>query len=64
VPDLATAGRIVEKAGMANAGVLVDGLHFDRSASSIGDIAAMPAGRFHYWQLCDGPANGRRPQRK
>jgi sugar phosphate isomerase/epimerase len=56
VPDLATAGRIVEKAGKANAGVLVDALHFDRSASSIGDIAAMPAGRFHYWQLCDGPA--------
>jgi sugar phosphate isomerase/epimerase len=56
VPDLATANRIVEKAGKANAGVLVDALHFDRSGSSIGDIAAIPVGRFHYWQLCDGPA--------
>ena len=56
VPDLETAGRIVEKVGKANAGVLVDALHFDRSRSSIGDIAAIPVGRFHYGQLCDGPA--------
>jgi sugar phosphate isomerase/epimerase len=56
VPDLATASRIVEKVGKANAGVLVDALHFDRSRSSIGDIAKIPAGRLHYWQLCDGPA--------
>ena len=42
--------------GAANAGVLVDALHFDRSGSPIGDIAAMPVGRLHYWQLCDGPA--------
>jgi sugar phosphate isomerase/epimerase len=56
VPDLGTADRIVEKVGKANAGVLVDALHFDRSGSLIGDIAAIPVGRFHYWQLCDGPA--------
>ena len=36
--------------------MLVDALHFDRSGSLIGDIAAIPVGRFHYWQLCDGPA--------
>jgi len=56
VPDLATASRIVESVGKANAGVLVDALHFDRSGSSIADIAKIPAGRLHYWQLCDGPA--------
>ncbi len=56
VPDLATARRIVEQVGKANAGVLVDALHFDRSGSSIGDIARIPAGSLHYWQLCDGPA--------
>jgi sugar phosphate isomerase/epimerase len=56
VPDLETARRIVEKVGKANAGVLVDALHFDRSGSSIADIAKIPAGRLHYWQLCDGPA--------
>jgi sugar phosphate isomerase/epimerase len=56
VPDLETARRIVEGVGKANAGVLVDALHFDRSGSSIGEIAKIPAGRLHYWQLCDGPA--------
>jgi sugar phosphate isomerase/epimerase len=56
VPDLATASRLVEKVGKPNAGVLVDAIHFDRSKSSVGDIAAIPASRFHYWQLCDGPA--------
>ena len=43
VPDLATASRIVDKVGKANAGVLVDALHFDRSGSSIGDLADIPA---------------------
>jgi sugar phosphate isomerase/epimerase len=56
VPDLATARRIVERVGKPNAGVLVDALHFDRSGGSIGDIAKIPAGQLHYWQLCDGPA--------
>ena len=37
VPDLATASRIVEQIGQANAGILVDALHFDRSGSSIGE---------------------------
>ena len=56
VPDLETARRIVEQAAQANAGVLVDALHFDRSQSSVGDIATIPAGKLHYWQLCDAPA--------
>jgi sugar phosphate isomerase/epimerase len=56
VPDLVTARRIVEQFGKANAGVLVDALHFDRSGSSIGDLCKIPKGRLHYWQLCDGPA--------
>jgi sugar phosphate isomerase/epimerase len=56
VPDLETATRIVERVAQANAGVLVDALHFDRSQSSVGDIAGIPAGKLHYWQLCDAPA--------
>ncbi len=56
VPDLKTAASIVEKVGKANAGVLVDALHFDRSGSSIGDLARVPVERLNYWQLCDGPA--------
>jgi sugar phosphate isomerase/epimerase len=56
VPDLKTASRIVEQVGKENAGVLVDALHFDRSGSSIADLAGIPRSRLHYWQLCDGPA--------
>jgi sugar phosphate isomerase/epimerase len=56
VPDLVTAKRIVEQTGQANAGILIDALHFDRSQSLIGDIAGIPADRLHYWQLCDAPA--------
>jgi sugar phosphate isomerase/epimerase len=56
VPDLATANRIVAQIGQANAGVLVDALHFDRSKSLIGELARIPAERLHYWQICDGPA--------
>ena len=56
------AGPCRPRAGLSNgsarpnAGVLVDALHFDRSGSSIGDLAKIPAGQLHYWQLCDGPA--------
>ncbi len=56
VPNLRTANHIVAQVGQPNAGVLVDALHFDRSSSLIGELARIPAGRLHYWQLCDGPA--------
>ena len=56
VPDLATADRIVASMRQANAGVLVDALHFDRSNSSVAELGAVSVHRLHYWQLCDGPA--------
>jgi sugar phosphate isomerase/epimerase len=56
VPDLATARAIVAAAGAPNGGVLVDALHFDRSASTQAEVAALPPGLVHYVQLCDGPA--------
>jgi sugar phosphate isomerase/epimerase len=56
VPDLVTATHIVAQVGRTNAGVLVDALHFDRSKSSLADLARVPAQRLHYWQICDGPA--------
>jgi len=55
-PDLATASRIVAQVDQANAGVLVDALHFDRSNSSVAELAHVPTHRLHYWQLCDAPA--------
>ncbi|MDE1166817.1 MAG: sugar phosphate isomerase/epimerase [Pseudomonas sp.] len=51
--DLAQAMRIVENAGRENACVLVDAFHFDRSASRLHDLKALPAFRTHYVQLCD-----------
>ena len=53
--NVAQAGRIVRNAGRPNAGVLVDAIHFDRSASSLDDIRALPAEYFAYAQICDAP---------
>ncbi|MDD2867860.1 TIM barrel protein [Neomegalonema sp.] len=55
VPDLAAASRIVEGAGRANGGILVDALHYDRSATTLEQIAALPRARVNYVQFCDGP---------
>jgi len=56
VPNLVTAREIVAEVDQANAGLLVDALHFDRSQSSIADLAHIPTRWLHYWQLCDAPA--------
>lgn len=56
VPDLAAARRIVEAAGQPNGAVLVDALHYDRSATTLDEIAALPPGLINYVQFCDGPA--------
>jgi len=51
--DLAQAIRIVESAGRDNGCILIDAFHFDRSASSLADLARLPPSRLHYAQLCD-----------
>ncbi len=56
VADANTALRVIEKAGRANARVLVDALHAARSDTSLADIAAIPRNRLNYAQLCDAPA--------
>lgn len=55
VPDLAAARQVVQAAGAANGGVLVDALHYDRSATTLDQIAALPPARVNYVQFCDGP---------
>lgn len=55
VRDLSTALRIVEAAGEPNGGVLVDALHFDRSATTLAEVAGLPRNRMNYVQFCDGP---------
>lgn len=56
VRDLGTALRIVRRADRSNGGILVDALHFDRSASRFEQLAEIPAQWLHYAQICDGPA--------
>jgi sugar phosphate isomerase/epimerase len=57
VPDLATASAIVEGAGEANGGILVDALHLDRSSTTLEEVAALPRARVNYVQFCDGLAD-------
>lgn len=57
VPNAASAVRVLNAAGNpANAGVLVDALHFGRSATTLDDIKALPREWLHYAQICDAPA--------
>jgi len=51
--DLNQAVRIVEAAGRYNGCVLVDAFHFDRSGSSLEDLARVSPARMRYMQLCD-----------
>lgn len=57
VKDAKSALRIVHNAGMpANAGILVDALHFGRSTTTLEDIRAIPRQLLHYAQICDAQA--------
>ncbi|HDS1818113.1 sugar phosphate isomerase/epimerase family protein [Pseudomonas putida] len=53
VRDLQQAMRIVANADRANGCVLVDAFHFNRSASSLDDLARLAPQRMRYAQLCD-----------
>ena len=52
VPDLTTAQSVVERAG-DTVGILVDALHFNRSNSSLNDLAAIAPHRLPFAHLCD-----------
>ncbi|GAN79592.1 sugar phosphate isomerase/epimerase family protein [Acidocella aminolytica] len=57
VPDIAAARRLVKAAGTpANAGILVDALHYGRSSGGPEAVAAIPRNLLHYGQICDAPA--------
>lgn len=57
VKDAKSALRIVDMAGRpANAGILVDALHFGRSTTSLEDISTLPRDLLHYAQICDAIA--------
>jgi len=56
VADLCSAARIVAGAGRANGGLLVDPIHFARSASTLEQLARVPRSWLHYAQVCDAAA--------
>ncbi len=56
VPDLPAARAIVAASG-ADAGILVDALHFDRSGSTLADLAALPPAQVPFLHLCDAPVH-------
>jgi len=57
VPDLASAVQLVDAAGRpANAGVLIDAIHFARSDTRLDEIEALPRAWLNYAQMCDAPA--------
>lgn len=51
--DLRTAADIVIGADRPNGGILVDTLHFERSGSSLNQLAMLDEGLFNFVQLCD-----------
>lgn len=53
VPDLAAARSLVAATGVADVGVLLDTLHFNRSQSTLTDLAQMPPARLPFVHLCD-----------
>ncbi|WP_068111731.1 sugar phosphate isomerase/epimerase family protein [Tropicimonas marinistellae] len=54
VPDLGSAYRVVRRAG-PDIAILVDALHFDRSASTLDQLHDIPADRLRVAHLCDAP---------
>ncbi len=56
VPSLGAAAAVVEAAGRAECGILVDTLHYTRSDSTAGQFRGVPASRFPFVHVCDAPA--------
>lgn len=55
ISGLGAARDIVRLVGRGNLGIAVDALHFDRSDSSLADLAATPREHLLYAQICDAP---------
>ncbi|MCH4270936.1 sugar phosphate isomerase/epimerase family protein [Kerstersia gyiorum] len=57
VKNLNDAYRMVQQAGEPeNGGILIDALHFGRSATTLEDVRALPRQWMQYAQICDAPA--------
>jgi sugar phosphate isomerase/epimerase len=61
IPDVATAWRIVDGAGRANGGLLVDTWHHLRGVADEAALRAVPGGRVFVVQVSDAPADPEGP---
>jgi sugar phosphate isomerase/epimerase len=61
IPDVATAWRVVEGAGRANGGLLVDTWHHLRGAADDAALRAVPGDRVFVVQVSDAPADPEGP---
>ena len=59
IPDVATAWRVVDGAGRANGGLLVDTWHHLRGVADDDALRAVPGDRVHVVQVSDAPAEPR-----
>lgn len=56
VPDLMAAKKIIDAVGCDNAGILIDAIHFQRSNTTLAQIASLDPSLINYAQLCDAPS--------
>lgn len=56
VRDVASGLRVIERSGARNAGLVIDAIHVDRAGTTPAELAALPASRIAYAQLCDAAA--------
>lgn len=57
VPNLNAAMQVINQAQQPNAGLLIDAVHFARSATTLTEIAAVDPKLIHYVQFCDASVN-------
>jgi len=53
MPNLGDAANIMEQVSCDNAGILIDILHFARSASTLEQLRSLPKNWFNFVHLCD-----------
>jgi len=56
IPDVASSARFLDRVDRANAGIVLDAIHFHRGSSDLDQLAAFPGERIFGVQLCDAPA--------
>lgn len=57
IPDVASSARFLDRVDRANAGIVLDTIHFHRGSSDLDQLAAFPGERIFGVQLCDAPEN-------